>query len=459
MSYTVFKRIFEEFDVNGDGVLSQKEMIRFVKRFMKIKPSEDDLVIDTVHEIWDQFDKDRSGNLNRMETLKFLNAFMKSRGKPPVTNYQFRKFFEEFDVNKDGLISKAEMAQFVKLFMVPFEETNDDILIDLVDQIFIQYDKNNSGQLDRYESYRLINDVLQQRGHASASRYVFNRIFTEFDVNGDGVLSRHEIFRFVKCVLSDDTDEVVKQTVNKIWKEFDTDRSGKLNRRETLRFLNAFLTSQGMHCTTINQFNRFFAEFDVNKDGFISKSEMARFVRQYIEPPEYDPVDDMVAKIFEKYDKNKSGNLSRTETLKLLNDYLADQGKRPASYSLFNRFFNEFDENGDGVLSQSEMRVFVKKFLVIEPNEDDEIMDVVDNIWDKYDTDKSGKLNRRETLRFLNDFLKSRGQTPATHLQFSRFFRKFDANGDGYISRNEMAQFVKLFMAPVDENDLVNEMV
>ena len=91
-----------------------------------------------------------------------------------------------------------------------------------------------------------------------------------------------------------------------------------------------------MHCTTINQFNRFFAEFDVNKDGFISKSEMARFVRQYIEPPEYDPVDDMVAKIFEKYDKNKSGTLSRTETLKLLNDYLADQGKRPASYSLFN---------------------------------------------------------------------------------------------------------------------------
>ena len=68
--------------------------------------------------------------------------------------------------------------------------------------------------------------------------------------------------------------------------------------------------------------------------------------------------------------------------MKLLNDYLHGQGKRTASYSLFNRFFNEFDENGDGVLSQSEMKVFVKKFLVIEPSEDDDIMDVVDEIWD-----------------------------------------------------------------------------
>ena len=105
------------------------------------------------------------------------------------------------------------------------------------------------------------------------------------------------------------------------------------------------------------------------------------------------------------------------------------------------------------------MREFVKKFLVIEPTEEDEIMDIVDNIWDKYDTDRSGKLNRRETLRFMNAFLQSRGQKPTTHLQFSRFFKKFDANGDGQISKGEMAQFVKLFMAPVDENDLVWEMV
>jgi Ca2+-binding EF-hand superfamily protein len=80
-------------------------------------------------------------------------------------------------------------------------------------------------------------------------------------------------------------------------------------------------------------------------------------------------------------------------------------GKRPASYSLFYRFFNEFDTNGDGVLSQQEMTMFVKKFMDIKPSEDDEIMDIVDEIWIKFDTDRSGKLNRRETFKFLNAFM------------------------------------------------------
>ena len=54
------------------------------------------------------------------------------------------------------------------------------------------------------------------------------------------------------------------------------------------------------------------------------------------------------------------------------------------------------------------MTRFVVKFLHI-PNEpliiNDEIADIVNRIWYNYDRDRSGKLNRRETLKFLNDFL------------------------------------------------------
>ena len=52
----------------------------------------------------------------------------------------------------------------------------------------------------------------------------------------------------------------------------------------------------------------------------------------------------------------------------------------------------------------------------IKPSEDDEIMDIVDSIWNKYDTDRSGMLNRRETLKFLNAFMESRGLPPTTNL-------------------------------------------
>lgn len=62
------------------------------------------------------------------------------------------------------------------------------------------------------------------------------------------------------------------------------------------------------------------------------------------------------------------------------------------------------------------MTLFVKKFMDIKPSEDDEIMDIVDSIWNKHDTDRSGKLNRRETLKFLNAFMESRGLPPTTNL-------------------------------------------
>ena len=55
------------------------------------------------------------------------------------------------------------------------------------------------------------------------------------------------------------------------------------------------------------------------------------------------------------------------------------------------------------------MTEFVKKFLGSAEADDDEIRNMVERIWYKFDTDRSGQLNRRETLRFLNAFFKDQG--------------------------------------------------
>lgn len=47
-----------------------------------------------------------------------------------------------------------------------------------------------------------------------------------------------------------------------------------------------------------------------------------------------------------------NGTLNRRETLRLVNDMRASNGQRQATHYIFNKFFNEYDFNGDGVLSK-----------------------------------------------------------------------------------------------------------
>lgn len=173
---------------------------------------------------------------------------------------------------------------------------------------------------------------------------------------------------------------------------------------------------------------------------------MARFVYNFYKPqvPALAGSDDMVAEmvdnIFLKYDTNRSGYLEKRECLRLVDDILSQKGLPAATVAQFNRFFAEFDVNGDGVLSRGEMARFTRKFL---KNQEviplDQISSIVNKIWVKYDLDRSGYLNRRETLRFLNDFLVTKGQPPASVAKFNQFFAQIDLNNDGFVSRSEMA--------------------
>lgn len=102
--------------------------------------------------------------------------------------------------------------------------------------------------------------------------------------------------------------------------------------------------------------------------------------------------------------------------MRFLDDFLAQRGLPPCSTQQFNRFFAEFDINCDECISKSEMARFFKMFTDIPSSQhgQDDVVETVNNIWLRYDTDRSGTLDRRETLRFVNDFLAQRGQPPAT---------------------------------------------
>lgn len=158
-----------------------------------------------------------------------------------------------------------------------------------------------------------------------------------------------------------------------------------------------------------------------------------------------DEVDDIVQMIFEKYDTNMSGVLEKRETYKLLNDVLGKQGRTSASIEYFHKVFDHFDLNNDGVLSRGEMTRFVKKFFSPPPLVVDQISKIVNELFEKYDTDRSGFLDRFETRNLVNEVLVDQGKLRSSYSAFNSFFEEFDLNGDGKLSRREMANFVRKF--------------
>lgn len=125
----------------------------------------------TVEKIWEKFDIDRSGKLNRKETLRFLNQFLPECGNPKPTYDTFTQIFDNADKNGDGFISKGEMADFIQKFLAPSIEeviaytpilqikSEFDIMIE---NILKKYDTDMSGDLQKREALRLINDILKQ---------------------------------------------------------------------------------------------------------------------------------------------------------------------------------------------------------------------------------------------------------------------------------------------------------
>ena len=135
---------------------------------------------------------------------------------------------------------------------------------------------------------------------------------------------------------------------------------------ETYAFLRNFLSKQGIDVPTMQVFTRFFEEFDVNQDGYISKPEMASFFRKFLRnkaEAQNDQVHQIVNRIWYKYDIDRSGYLDRRETFRFVQDVLAQEKRPPPTMLQFNRFFDQYDRNGDGAISKSEMAVFVRNFL------------------------------------------------------------------------------------------------
>ena len=80
--------------------------------------------------------------------------------------------------------------------------------------------------------------------------------------------------------------------------------------------------------------------------------------------------------------------------------------------------------------------------------EEQAIQGVIDQIWDTYDVDKSGALDKKETKKFIKETLGGMegGKCDFSDCAFNKIFNQFDKDGNGTIEKSEMVDFVKQFL-------------
>ena len=143
----ISKQIFSQIDTNSDGAIAKTEIVDLIQQNM-----------DTiVNGIFGKFDTDQDGIINQIESdsgmaklgqeMKNIGGILAASGSPhPVPP---EKVFDMADTNKDGVVSKEELAGAIQ---------NGGI----IDNLFSKVDSNTDGLISFTEGDTLRKQIQQK---------------------------------------------------------------------------------------------------------------------------------------------------------------------------------------------------------------------------------------------------------------------------------------------------------
>eukprot|EP00092_Neocalanus_flemingeri_P041456 GFUD01045142.1.p1 GENE.GFUD01045142.1~~GFUD01045142.1.p1 ORF type:complete len:148 (+),score=67.98 GFUD01045142.1:62-505(+) len=134
-----FKEAFDEFDKDGSGAISSKELLG-VMRAMGQNPTEDEL-----NSLVMEVDLDGNGTIEFPEFLEM----MKQKANEVDQGAELREAFKIFDRDKDGFISTKELKKVTTMLgtMLTKEE---------VEEFMAEADVDGNGRLDYDEFVKML---------------------------------------------------------------------------------------------------------------------------------------------------------------------------------------------------------------------------------------------------------------------------------------------------------------
>ncbi|KAF1316742.1 Recoverin family protein, partial [Globisporangium splendens] len=426
---------FDLYDTNGDGLISEEEMVHYLgsvfkllyaldpTREQKLGISADDLAVVTSAEIFADADLNHDGRLNFDEFKKWYTSPEQSsfnaivapldlnevRRLTNLGNMDVVEVFERFaeHADEDGLLQRDSFDKcFLEIIeMASHPRTDAEKLRAkvIVDRLFDVFDQDGNGQIDFSELASGLSVLCKGARDAKVKA-----AFRLYDFNGDGYISLDEMKRYLTAIF---------RVLYEVQPEM---------RQET------GVSAEELGIVTAEQA---FLEADQNKDGKLSYDE---FLTWYTSPSQAG-ISSVVAKNAVVDSSLRWMPLNEIKQLTNLAQFEPDE--------VFEIFASE--ANNNGLLSRDAFNSSFRKIMhgtdgsgkqSLENMSDatkDKIKEVVDGLFDLFDSDGSGYVDFGELASGLSVLC---GGTKDQKVQAA--FSLFDFNGDGFISLDEMTRYL-----------------
>jgi len=412
------KAAFRKFDKNRDGGLSMSELARMM---FSTGHSFTDVEIDAIMKLGD---KDGDGEIDLEEFLALMtpsaSATINVIRKNISSIDDVKKLFKDIDIDGDGLLSKEEMmnSPSCKFDQEQVEaiyelgDSNGDEVLDMGEFIAIMYPSAGEALAKLAKNYPNIEEVKE--------------LFRKLDIDNDGSITKEE--------LSEASINFTHQEVDAIMSLGDINDDGAIDLEE---FIGVMYPSAAtianrlrMKFTDINSVKKAFAEIDANGDGKVSKEEVATadtFNSQEIDA------------LFVLGDANNDGEIDLEEFVGVLYPIVAQALKKMTkevnSVDEARLLFRQIDKDGDGLLSQEELRRSGTRYSAKE----------IEALFAIGDINGDGEIDVNEFINVLCPGATTVINRIASQFQtaedISECFHKMDLNMDGKISRCEMMEY------------------
>jgi len=420
---------FKRFDSNCDGALSQQELCDGIsKSGVKLSSAE-------VRAIFTLADINADGEINYHEFMSCLfpaagDGLAKMRNAMKDIG-SVKQAFKRFDADGDGEITFQELKNGSSS-VAKFSEGE-------LAAIFAVGDIDNDGKISFCEFARMVlpstDEKISVLKKTLGSANEICAAFKKFDANKDGAISAQELKNGLKSTGLKFSD----QEVEVIFAVADLDGDGEITEQE---FDN--LMGTAVSFGRVEDVKAAFYRFDKNGDGAIDRSEL----KQMLCATGKTPSDQEVDQLFRKGDVDGDGQIDIQEFIHLMFPAAtATITKLQKSFKNLNEVkaaFRKFDVDGDGHITRLELRQVMPKFTEAE----------VDQVFAIGDMDKSGGIDYQEfigmmvpnsvaTIKKLSAGFKSVSDIKAA-------FKRFDADGDGQMTRNELKNGMRASDADLD---------